>query len=65
VGRLSLAIRGAETKYLPAAGHMLAISHASSINPDIVRHIARADEFANLSLALGAYSNETPVSVKS
>lgn len=59
VGRLSSAIRGAETKYLPAAGHMLAISHASSINPDIVRHIARADEFANLSLALGANAART------
>jgi len=61
VGRLASTIPGADTKYLPAAGHMLAISHASSINPDIARHIARADEFANLSLALRAFSEEAPV----
>jgi pimeloyl-ACP methyl ester carboxylesterase len=65
VGRLATRIPGAESKYLPAAGHMLAISHASSINPDIARHIARADEFASLSLALGEFSDETPVFMKS
>jgi pimeloyl-ACP methyl ester carboxylesterase len=65
VGRLASTIPGAETKYLPAAGHMLAISHASSINPDIVRHIARADELANLTLAVGEFSDETLLSVKS
>jgi pimeloyl-ACP methyl ester carboxylesterase len=54
VGRLASMIPGAETKYLPEAGHMLPISHAATINPDIARHIARADEFANLSLALGS-----------
>jgi pimeloyl-ACP methyl ester carboxylesterase len=65
VGRLASTIPGADTRYLPAAGHMLAISHASSINPDIARHIARADEFANLSLALGECSQEALVSAKS
>jgi pimeloyl-ACP methyl ester carboxylesterase len=65
VGRLASTIPRADTKYLPAAGHMLAISHASSINPDIARHIARADEFANRSLVLKMFSNETPVLVKS
>jgi pimeloyl-ACP methyl ester carboxylesterase len=65
VGRLASTITGAETRYLPAAGHMLAISHASFINPDIVRHVTRADEFANLSLALGEFSDETILSVKS
>jgi pimeloyl-ACP methyl ester carboxylesterase len=48
VGRLASMIPGAETRHLPAAGHMLPISHAATINPDIARHIARADEFANL-----------------
>ena len=52
VARLASSIAGAEAKHLPGAGHMLPISHAAIINPDIVRHIARADEFANLSLAL-------------
>jgi pimeloyl-ACP methyl ester carboxylesterase len=65
VGRFASTIPGVETKYLPSAGHMLAISHASSINPDIMRHIVRADEFANLSLALGEFSDETTVSAKS
>jgi pimeloyl-ACP methyl ester carboxylesterase len=54
VGRLASMIPGADTRHLPAAGHMLPISHAATINPDIARHIARADEFANLSLALGS-----------
>jgi pimeloyl-ACP methyl ester carboxylesterase len=53
VGRLASTIPGAETRYLPAAGHMLPISHAAAINPEIARHIARADQFATLSLAPG------------
>jgi pimeloyl-ACP methyl ester carboxylesterase len=52
VGRLVSTIPGAEVKFLPAAGHMLPISHAATINPNIARHIARADELANLSLLL-------------
>jgi pimeloyl-ACP methyl ester carboxylesterase len=47
VGRLASIIPGAETKHLPAAGHMLPISHAAMINPDIARHIARADELVS------------------
>src|SRR5947209_6523642 len=64
VGRLASTIPGAETRYLPAAGHMLAISHASSINPDLARHITRADEFANLSLALGDFLEKTPLPLR-
>jgi pimeloyl-ACP methyl ester carboxylesterase len=48
VGRLASTVPGAETVHVPEAGHMLAISHADRINPDIVRHIERADEIANL-----------------
>lgn len=48
IWRLTSAIPGVTTRHLPAAGHMLAISHAAAINPDIVRHIARADELAHL-----------------
>jgi pimeloyl-ACP methyl ester carboxylesterase len=62
--RLGSAIQGAETRYLPAAGHMLPISHAAAVNPAIVRHIARADELANLSLAIGEFSDQTAVSVQ-
>jgi pimeloyl-ACP methyl ester carboxylesterase len=51
VWRLASAIAGAKALHLPAAGHMLAISHAAAINPDIARHIARADELAGLPLA--------------
>ena len=64
VGRLASTIPGAETKHLPAAGHMLPISHAAMINPDIARHIACADEFASLSLALEGFPTQTQASVK-
>jgi pimeloyl-ACP methyl ester carboxylesterase len=63
-GRLASTIQGAETAYLPGAGHMLPISHAAAVNPAIVRHIARADELANLSLAIGEFSDQTAVSVQ-
>jgi pimeloyl-ACP methyl ester carboxylesterase len=46
VWRLASTIPGAKVRHLPAAGHMLPISHAAMINPDIAQHIARADEFA-------------------
>ena len=32
---------------------MLPLSHGKLINPEIVRHIARADDFAEVSLASG------------
>jgi pimeloyl-ACP methyl ester carboxylesterase len=64
VGRLASTIPDAETKHLPGAGHMLPISHAAMINPDIARHIARADEFASLSLVLEGFPTQTQVSVK-
>jgi pimeloyl-ACP methyl ester carboxylesterase len=51
VGRLASIIPGAEVKHLPAAGHMLPISHARIINPDVVRHIVLADDFAEVLLA--------------
>ena len=64
VGRLASMIAGAKARHLPAAGHMLPISHAATINPDIARHIARADEFAGLSLALGEASAQADAAVK-
>ena len=51
VGRLASIIPGAEAKHLPAAGHMLPISHGRIVNPDIVRHIVLADDFAEVLLA--------------
>jgi pimeloyl-ACP methyl ester carboxylesterase len=63
-GWLASTIAGAETRYLPAAGHMLPISHAGVVNADIARHIARADEFASLSLALGETSIQADAVVK-
>ena len=45
---------GAEIRHLPGAGHMLPLTHASIVNPAIVRHIARADELAGVPLALDA-----------
>jgi pimeloyl-ACP methyl ester carboxylesterase len=51
VGRLAALIPGAETRHLPTAGHMLPITHANVINPDIIRHIELADDFAKVLLA--------------
>ena len=63
-GRLASTIADARTRYLPAAGHMLPISHAGVVNADIARHIARADELASLSLALGEASIRADAVVK-
>jgi pimeloyl-ACP methyl ester carboxylesterase len=63
-GRLASTITGAEIRYLPAAGHMLPISDAAVVNTDIAQHIARADEFASLSLALGEVSARADAAVK-
>lgn len=52
VTRLAALIAGARTKHLPDAGHMLPITHAAEINPEIVRHIAAADEMAEVPLAV-------------
>lgn len=51
VMRLASIIPGAEAKHLPAAGHMLPISHARILNPDIAGHIVLADDFAEVLLA--------------
>jgi pimeloyl-ACP methyl ester carboxylesterase len=63
-GRLASTIADARTRYLPAAGHMLPISHAGVVNADIARHIAQADEFASLSLALGEASAQADAAVE-
>jgi pimeloyl-ACP methyl ester carboxylesterase len=60
VRRLAAIVKGAETRHLPEAGHMLALSHASTINPEIARHIARADELAGLSLGLNQIDDPEP-----
>jgi pimeloyl-ACP methyl ester carboxylesterase len=54
VQRLGEIIDCAEVRHLPAAGHMLPLTHASSVNPAIAGHIARADELAAVPLALEA-----------
>jgi pimeloyl-ACP methyl ester carboxylesterase len=53
VQRLAWLIDGADARHLPRAGHMLPITHASLVNPEIARHIVRADELAELPLAFG------------
>jgi pimeloyl-ACP methyl ester carboxylesterase len=53
VQRLAYMIDGADARHLPAAGHMLPITHAPIVNPEIARHIARADELAEVPLAVG------------
>ena len=54
VQRLGEIIECAEIRHLPAAGHMLPLTHASSVNTAIARHISRADELANVPLAVEA-----------
>jgi pimeloyl-ACP methyl ester carboxylesterase len=51
VERLSWLIDGADALHLPRAGHMLPTTHASIVNPEIAKHIVRADELAELPLA--------------
>jgi pimeloyl-ACP methyl ester carboxylesterase len=51
VGRLMIIIAGAQLRHLTGAGHMLPLTHAALINPEIVEHIARADEVADVSVA--------------
>jgi pimeloyl-ACP methyl ester carboxylesterase len=51
VGRLGSSIIGAEATHLPAAGHMLPLTHSDTIFPLITRHLARADDLALMSLA--------------
>jgi len=63
-GRLASTIADAQTRYLPAAGHMLPILHAALVNACITQHIARADEFARLSLALGEAPAQADAAVK-
>jgi pimeloyl-ACP methyl ester carboxylesterase len=46
VGRLASAIANARAVHLPSAGHMLAITHAGELIPEIADHIADADELA-------------------
>ena len=58
VERLASVIAGVETRHLPTAGHMMPVSHASIINSEIIGHLARADELANVSLACGQPSAE-------
>jgi pimeloyl-ACP methyl ester carboxylesterase len=49
--KLASIIPGAQAKHFPAAGHMLPLTHAAIINPEIAGHIARADAMAEVSVA--------------
>jgi len=53
VAKLASIIPGAEVRHLRDAGHMMPCSHADLINPEIIRHIRRADDLAELSLVSG------------
>lgn len=52
VGRLVSSIIGAEAMHLPAAGHMLPLTHGDTILPVIAKHLARADDIAGYPLPL-------------
>jgi len=60
--RLTSAIPEVRTRHVAAAGHMLPVSHPDFINPDIVRHISRADELASLALLPGEMPAEAGAS---
>ncbi len=47
VERLAAIIPQAETRHVLTAGHMLPITHARLVNPEIVAHIARAEATAD------------------
>jgi pimeloyl-ACP methyl ester carboxylesterase len=48
VARLTTLIPGADARHLTSAGHMLPITHATQINPEIVAHIDLAEDFARV-----------------
>ena len=55
--KLASIIDGAVLQHLPTAGHMLPVTHAERVNPEILRHIRVADNLAKLDLAIGAEPN--------
>jgi pimeloyl-ACP methyl ester carboxylesterase len=48
VVKLATLIPGAEARHLAAAGHMLPLTHAKTINPEIVRHIELNEDCAKV-----------------
>jgi hypothetical protein len=58
VGRLASLVANARAIHLPAAGHMLAITHAAELNPDIADNIADADDRAGR--AAGGTTRQAP-----
>jgi len=56
VERLATTIAGAQTRSVLTAGHMLPITHANVVNHEIVAHITRADDLADIAERLGLAS---------
>ena len=52
VAKLAALIPGAETRHVTTAGHMLPITHARQINPDIIGHIELADDLSRVLLSV-------------
>jgi pimeloyl-ACP methyl ester carboxylesterase len=63
VARLASIIPGAEARHLPDAGHMMPCSHAALIDPEIIRHIRQADDFAELSLVSSRVARRREASI--
>jgi pimeloyl-ACP methyl ester carboxylesterase len=59
VEQLAATIPVSETCHVFNAGHMLPLTHAKLVNPEIAAHIARADDLAGVSLASGFAGNGT------
>ncbi|WP_024508191.1 alpha/beta hydrolase [Bradyrhizobium sp. ARR65] len=49
VTRLAALIAGSQVTHLPKAGHMLPQTHRSTVTAEIIRHITRADDLAEIS----------------
>jgi pimeloyl-ACP methyl ester carboxylesterase len=57
--RLTSSIPRAWHVHVPAAGHMLAITHAAEINPQILRHIAESHAVSGLVVPFARASNRS------
>lgn len=64
VGRLASIIPLAEAQHLPAAGHMLPLTHGAILNEAIMAHIVRADECADLPLAADQSASDVVLKIR-
>jgi pimeloyl-ACP methyl ester carboxylesterase len=64
VGRLASIIPCAQAEHLPAAGHMLALTHGEILNETIMRHVTSADECAELPLVADQTASSDAIKIQ-